>query len=79
MTEDVRTVVLWSLDHVSQNLVKTAFENGINMFDTAEGDRAGRAEVALYVRWSLVFGEPEPYLSCAADARSENWDIEEVT
>ena len=58
MTEDVRTVVLWSLDHVSQNLVKTAFENGINMFDTAEGDRAGRAEVALYVRWLFVFGEP---------------------
>ena len=30
-----------------QNLVKTAFDNGINMFDTAEGDRAGDAEVAL--------------------------------
>ena len=32
-----------------QEIIKVAFENGINMFDTAEGYAAGRSELEMQV------------------------------
>ena len=33
----------------SQEILKVAFENGINMFDTAEGYESGKSEEEMYV------------------------------
>ena len=32
-----------------KEIVKVAYENGINMFDTAEGYNKGESEIAMYV------------------------------
>lgn len=44
-------------DHGSiQEIIKTAFENGINMFDTAEEYSGGKSEEEL---WANAFHLPE--------------------
>lgn len=38
------------LSHVwSQDIIKVAFDNGINMFDTAEAYAGGKSELEMYV------------------------------
>lgn len=34
---------------ISQDIIQVAFDNGINMFDTAEGYNKGQSEIAMYV------------------------------
>jgi aryl-alcohol dehydrogenase-like predicted oxidoreductase len=34
-----------------KEIMQTAFENGINMFDTAEGYAAGQSEIDMCVAW----------------------------
>lgn len=38
-----------------QDIIKTAWDNGINMFDTAEAYAAGQSEIEMYVPCYLIW------------------------
>ena len=41
-----------------QDIIKTAWDNGINMFDTAEAYAAGQSEIEMCVLYYLVQNRP---------------------
>ena len=64
-----------------QDIIKAAFEHGINMFDTAEGYEAGKSEEEMYAPDSspplcLIArsGMSLNAILCLGDEYSRNWE-----